>query len=158
MKDKQSSFSNIIEEAMTARGMSTNHQKGKRDFRKSKIDGREDLKKNQNAFCKEEEYWKIDCPKLKQKKESKSEANIAQMHNGNDSDSSDYSLSITPIGYYLEESEWILDTGATYRIYPKWEWFSSFEKLDTGLVTFGIGYENHLEGGWIGEDANQSAI
>jgi len=75
--DKQFSSSSTTTEAMTARGMGSNHQKGKGDFEKSKTGGREDLKKNQCNFCKEEGHWKIDCAKLKPKKESKSEANIA---------------------------------------------------------------------------------
>jgi len=45
-KDKQSSFSSTTTEMMTARGISSNHQKGKRGFGKSKPGGREDLKKN----------------------------------------------------------------------------------------------------------------
>ena len=81
----QSSSCSITTQMMTAKGMDSNHQKGKGDFEKSKTDGCEDLKKNQYAFCKEG-HQKVDCPKLKLKKESKSEANIAQTHNGNDSD------------------------------------------------------------------------
>ena len=50
--------------------------KGRGDFEKSKTDGYENFKKNQYAFCKEDGYWKIDCSKLKPKKESKSEADI----------------------------------------------------------------------------------
>ena len=94
------------------------------------------MKKNQYAFCKG--HWKIDCPKLKLK-ESKSETNIAQAHNGNDYDSSGYSLSITHIGCYSEESEWILNTGAIYHVGPNQEWFASFGKLDEDLVSFGDG-------------------
>ena len=52
-KYNQSSSSSIIAESMTARGMGSNHQKGKKDFEKFKTSDREDLK-NQCAFCKEE--------------------------------------------------------------------------------------------------------
>ena len=52
----------------------------------------------------------------------------------NDSDSSAFSLSITPLICYSDMSEWLLDTRATYHICPRREWFSSFEKLDGGLV------------------------
>jgi len=58
-----------------------------------------------------EDTGKIDCPKIKPKKESKLEANIAQIH-GNNSDSSGYSLSITPTSCCPEEFEWILNTSA----------------------------------------------
>ena len=65
---------------------------------------------------------------------------------GNDSDSYGYSLSITPIGCYLEESKWILDTGATYHVCPKRKRFTSFEKLDGGLLTFDDGHTYQIEG------------
>ena len=37
-----------------------------------------------------------------------------------------------------------LNTGATYHVCPKW--FSSFEKLDGGLVSFRNGHTCHIEG------------
>jgi len=46
---------------------------------------------------------------LKTKKESKSKVNVA-MVNGNDSDSSIFSLSIIPTVCCSEKSKWILDT------------------------------------------------
>ena len=53
-KDTKSSFNSTSAEALTARGVGSNHKKDKRDFGKSKFDGHEELKKNQCAFCKEE--------------------------------------------------------------------------------------------------------
>ena len=79
------------------------------------------------------------------KRESKSESKIV-MTVGNDSDSFDYSFSITPIVCYSEKSEWIIDTSATYHVCPKREWVASFEKLDRGLLTFGEGHTFHIEG------------
>jgi len=38
---------------------------------------------------------------------------------GNDSDSSGYSLSITPSSCHSDASEWVLDTGSTYHICPE---------------------------------------
>ena len=38
---------------MTEREMGPNHRKGKGEFGKSKTGGREELKKNQCAFCRE---------------------------------------------------------------------------------------------------------
>jgi len=83
-KDKQFSSSSTTVEAMTARGMGSNHRKGKKKFEKSKIGVQKDLKKNKCAFCREG-HSNIDCPKFKPKKESKSKANIAQVY-GNNSD------------------------------------------------------------------------
>ena len=88
---------------MTTKWMSPNHRMSKGEFEKFKTGGHEQFKKDQCAFCREE-HWKIDCPKIKSKKESKSEANIAQTHD-NDSDSSSYSLYVTPIGCCSKKSE-----------------------------------------------------
>ena len=74
-KDKE--FSNITSaESLTVKGKSFSRKgKGDRHRSKSKIDFR-DLK-NQCAFCKELAYWKVDCPRIKDK--SKPETNLAQM-------------------------------------------------------------------------------
>jgi len=63
-----------------------------------------------------------------------------------DSDSSEFSLSITSTICYSEESECILDSGDTYHFCFKWEWFASFEKLDGGLVSLGDGHTCQIEG------------
>ena len=67
-------------------------------------------------------------PKAKGKKELKTEANLAHVVSthastsqagGSDSDSLVFSFSITnPIVGYSGDSEWILDTGATYHVCP----------------------------------------
>ena len=53
---------------------------------------------------------------------------------GNNSDSSSFSLSITQSICYSKASKWLLDAGATYHICPKRKRFSNFEKLDGGVV------------------------
>ena len=82
------------------------------------------------------QHRKVDCLKLKGKKESKSEVNVTQAtKDGSDSDSSVVSLIITTrIICYSDVSEWILDMGATYHVTFKREWFTSFEKLDSSMV------------------------
>ena len=54
-----------------------------------------------------------------------------------DSDSSGFSFSIPPSVCYSDASEWLLDTRDTYHICPGREWFSSFEKLNSGVVIIG---------------------
>jgi len=120
----------------------SSNRKGRGDHGRSKFrQGFKDLKKNQCALCKEIGHWKIDCPKAKgKKKESKTEANLALVVNtqastsqadGSDSNPSVFSFSVTtPTVDYSGNSEWALDTGATYHVCPNRDWFSSFEKLD----------------------------
>jgi len=79
------------------------------------------------------------------KKESRSEANVMRSDD-NDSDSSCFSLSITPSGCHSDESEWVLDTGSTYHICPRRELFASFEEIDGGLMSMGDGHTFRLVG------------
>jgi len=114
-KDKQSSYSSTSAEALVIRGRGSN-QRGKsvRGRSKSKP-GFRDLKNNQCAFCKELGHWKVDCPRIKDKKESKTETNLAQVINTqagtsqaseSDSDSSIFSFSVnTPTIGYSGDSE-----------------------------------------------------
>ena len=51
-----------------------------------------------------------------------------------DSDSSGYSCPALPSVCYADSTEWMMDSGATYHICPKREWFSSFEELERGDV------------------------
>ena len=125
-QDIVSSSGSTTAEALAVRGRSSN-RKGRCDQgrSKSRSDFR-DLKKNQCALCKELEHWKDDCPKAKGKKnESKTEANLAQVvsthastsqADGSDSDSLVFSFSNTTIVGFSDNSEWILDTRATYHV------------------------------------------
>jgi len=54
---------------------------------------------------------------------------------GNNSDSSYFSFSITPSGCHSDAFEWVLDTGSTYHICVRRELFSSFEELDGSLMS-----------------------
>jgi len=81
-------------------------------------------------------------------KESKAEANIAQevstqfsgtsQADGSDSDLKVFSFSVTtPTIGYSGDSEWLLDTCATYHVCPNRDWFFRFEKLDSYSVVMG---------------------
>ena len=52
-------------------------------------------------------------------------------------DSFNYSLSITASINYADSSEWLSDSGATFHVYPKREWFSTFENINGGIVFMG---------------------
>ena len=57
-----------------------------------------------------------------------------------------YSLSVTTTIGYSDNSEWILDTGATYHVCPNKDWFSSFEKLDECFTVMGDDHPCNIEG------------
>ena len=66
---------------------------------------------------------------------------------GSNSDSLVFSFSITtPIVDYSEDSEWMLDTGATYHVCPNRKWFTSFEKLKGCSVIMGDDRPCNMEG------------
>ena len=67
------------------------------------------------------------------------------MMDSNNSDSSVFSLSITPIVCYSEKSKLILDMRVFCHAHPKREWFANFEKLDGGLISFSDGHTCHME-------------
>jgi len=79
-QDRLSSLGSTTAEALAIRDRSFN-QKGRGVQRRSKSRlGFRDLKRNQYALYKELGHWKVDCPKAKgKKKESITEANLAQM-------------------------------------------------------------------------------
>ena len=56
---------------------------------------------------------------------------------GNDFDSSCFSLSITPSGCHSDASEWVLDAGSIYYICSRRELHASVEELDGGLMSMG---------------------
>ena len=60
--------------------------------------------------------------------------NIAK---GDDSDDSCFSLLITPEVNHVDASDWMLDSGATFHVTPRRDWFASFEKVDGGVVVMG---------------------
>ena len=74
-----------------------------------------------------------------------SQVNVATSE-GNDSDSSGFSFSLTPSVCASDSWEWMLDSGATYHVCPRREWFSSFEKIDSGVVIMGNDHSCQVEG------------
>ena len=102
------------------RGRSLKQRRKNRGRTKSKSRyGNCSLTHDQRAFCKQTDHRKKDYPELKKKNKMKaksgipSEVNVAKS-DGNESNSSAFSLSITPLICYSDVSEWLLDTGATY--------------------------------------------
>ena len=111
-------------QALTLRGRSPNQRGENRGKSKLRLRfGNCSLTRDQCEFCKQNEYWKKDCPKLNKKNKLKeksvkpSEVNIAKS-NRNKSDSSTFSLSIMPFICYSDASEWLLYTGLPITYVP----------------------------------------
>ena len=127
-KDKQFSSNGASAKALMVRGRGSN-QKGKCEQEKSKSrPGFRDLKKNQCAFCKEIGHWKVDFSRIKEEgveDRGKSRTGDQYTQAGTSQvgrsglDSLVFSFSVTtPTISYSSDSEWVLDTGATYYVCP----------------------------------------
>ena len=79
-QDRLSFLGSTTAETLTVRGRSSN-RKGRGDQRRLKSrTGLRDLKRNQCALCKELGHWKVNCPKVKdKKKEPMTEANFTKV-------------------------------------------------------------------------------
>ncbi|KAI4331921.1 hypothetical protein L6164_016867 [Bauhinia variegata] len=110
-------------EAHTVRGRSQSHKPSRRGRSRSK--GK--VAKDECAFCHEKGHWKKDCPKL-QKKKGKAVAKACLAEN----DESDYSLSCVSTETCTDE--WLLDSGCSFHMCSRKEWFFNFEEIDGGAV------------------------
>ena len=96
------------------------------------------------CFCHEEGHWKKDSPKLKKKDKGKSMSNVCVIERDGDSIDSEFCL----VGHQIIVGfdEWILDTGCTYHMCPRKEWFLKFEEVDGGVVNMGSGDVSYIIG------------
>jgi len=124
-QDRLSSSGSTTAGALMIGGRSFNRKDRGCQGRSKSSSGFRDMQRNQYALCKELGHWKVDCLKAKdKKKELMTEENLAQVVSthastsqvdGSDSDSSVFSFFVTTatVGY-SDNSEWILNTGATF--------------------------------------------
>ncbi|KAI4347993.1 hypothetical protein L6164_008758 [Bauhinia variegata] len=110
-------------EAHTVRGRSQSRKPSRRGRSRSK--GK--VAKDECAFCHEKGHWKKDCPKL-QKKKGKAVAEACVAENVE----SDYSLSC--VSSETCTDEWLLDSGCSFHMCSRKEWFFNFEEIDGGVV------------------------
>ncbi|KAG7594602.1 Zinc finger CCHC-type [Arabidopsis thaliana x Arabidopsis arenosa] len=76
-------------------------------------------------YCKERGHWKSDCPKRKQP------GSAAVAENGTKSEQ-DFALVVS---VNVQHSDvWVLDTGASYHMCPRREWFSTYAQVENGCI------------------------
>ncbi|KAK8936753.1 hypothetical protein KSP39_PZI011993 [Platanthera zijinensis] len=113
-------------------------ERGKKDSRpRSKSRG----KNNKCHFCKEEGHWKVNCPKRKLKGKAP-EPQQAAIAAGYDSDADVLHVSQS----HEITDEWIMDTGCSYHMCPRREWFTTFRECDGGRVLMGNNSECRTKG------------
>ena len=153
-KDKQSSSNGTSAEALMTRGRGSNRKsKGKRQRLESRP-GFRDMKKNQCAFCKEIGYWKIDCPKIKNKNKKESKTDKSRMggqYSGQYFIGRWIKLGLIGILFLCYYSyRWLLrrcwvDIWNYHHVCPNRDWFSSFEKLDGCSVIMGDDHQCNMK-------------
>ena len=135
--DREDLSSEANSDLLLARGRPTDRRKknGDRGKGKGRSKSRARLQKDECAWCHDLGHWAKDCPKRKDRERDNTEVNIAKASDDSDV-ASDFSLTVTPSACIVTDGTWVLDSGATYHICPRRDWFSSFEKLD-GEVRMG---------------------
>ncbi|KAG8474336.1 hypothetical protein CXB51_034001 [Gossypium anomalum] len=93
-------------------------------------------------FCKKKGHIKSECYKLKNKiKREATNQKGKQPENFDEADVvedySDGELLVTSVNDSKVSEEWILDSGCTFHMSPKWDWFTSYEIVSEGVVLMG---------------------
>jgi hypothetical protein len=76
-------------------------------------------------YCKEKGHWKNDCPKKRQMQQQKASGIVVVVGTHSEED-----ITLVVDGYTHYSNVWVLNSRASYHIYPRREWFLTYEQLD----------------------------
>ncbi|KAJ4702606.1 Retrovirus-related Pol polyprotein from transposon TNT 1-94 [Melia azedarach] len=80
-------------------------------------------------YCKEKGHWKSDCPKKKRQQDKPTgTAAVADINSEED-------IALVADEHTDHNDVWILDSGASYHICPRREWFTTYEQVDGGNIS-----------------------
>ncbi|KAJ4718340.1 Retrovirus-related Pol polyprotein from transposon TNT 1-94 [Melia azedarach] len=80
-------------------------------------------------YCKENGHWKSDCPKKKRQQDKPTgTATVADTNSEED-------IALVADEHTDHNDVWILDSGASYHICPRREWFTTYEQVDGGNIS-----------------------
>ncbi|KAJ4726034.1 Retrovirus-related Pol polyprotein from transposon TNT 1-94 [Melia azedarach] len=80
-------------------------------------------------YCKEKGHWKSDCPK-KKRQQDKPTGTAAVAYTNSEED-----IALVVDEHTDHNDVWILDSGASYHICPRREWFTTYEQVDGGNIS-----------------------
>ncbi|KAJ4702231.1 Retrovirus-related Pol polyprotein from transposon TNT 1-94 [Melia azedarach] len=80
-------------------------------------------------YCKEKGHWKSDCPK-KKRQQDKPTGTVAVADTNSEED-----IALVADEHTDHNDVWILDSGASYHICPRREWFTTYEQVDGGNIS-----------------------
>jgi len=108
---------------------------GNLEKKKSKSSGSKGPKPSDICnYCKEMGHWKNQCPKKKrQQRQQEKQADTAAVAEGDSRSEEDIALVADEPMHYTDV--WILDSGASYHICPRREWFITYEQVTGGNIS-----------------------
>ncbi|KAK1384499.1 hypothetical protein POM88_022234 [Heracleum sosnowskyi] len=80
-------------------------------------------------YCKEKGHWKSDCPK-KKKQQDKLTGITAVAGTNSEED-----IALVAVEHTHHSDVWILNSGASYHVCPRREWFTTYEQADGGKIS-----------------------
>ncbi|KAK3042425.1 hypothetical protein RJ639_000149 [Escallonia herrerae] len=101
-----------------ARGQSTDHARSQAKARKLKC-----------YYCHKEGHYRKDCTERKEKKKDNSKTADSGLVKDNSDGVNFLSVTISS-----SDGEWILNTGCSYHICPKRDWFATYHSFDGGVL------------------------
>ncbi|GAA0182096.1 hypothetical protein LIER_30322 [Lithospermum erythrorhizon] len=83
-------------------------------------------------YCKEKGQWKSDCPKKRQGQFGNASGTVAVAEDGSKSDED---IALVADGHTHYTDVWVIDSGTSYQICPRREWFLTYEQVDGGNIS-----------------------
>ena len=121
----------------TAEGLNVRGRTEKRESKgraKSRSRSKSKFRKGKCHHCKEPGHYIRECPKRKKESDKTIEANTSDSANLSQELSEDEVLTVSPND---PRDQWILDSGCTYHMTPRRDWFLEYESLEGGTVLMG---------------------
>ena len=81
-------------------------------------------------YCKEQGHWKNDYPKKKKQQDKSGSVALAKENTYSEDD-----FVLVADEQTRQPDVWVLDSGASYHICPRREWFTTYEQIDGGNVS-----------------------
>ena len=110
----------------------SHHSFGKKKFQKKQVN-RGPKPGDVCNYCKEKGHWKTECPKKRQGQFKNASGTAAVAESGTNSEE-DIALVVANNSAHSTDV-WILDSGASYHMCPRRDWFTTYELVDGGGIS-----------------------
>ena len=121
-------------ESLTVRGRphnKNNNGKWGKSCSKSKSKGKKDYRNVKCYHCNKIGHIRRICPYRQQEEKTQAQGSAAIIDDGYDS------IEVLTITLNPNHEEWVLDSGCTYHMCPRRDWFSSYQEVNGGKLLLG---------------------